>query len=61
MACLELPTHSSTPPFFKEGIDLIKNPKRERGIGKLLKGRGDPKKGFCRKGGNVVCLGISSS
>ena len=50
-----------SPPFLKGGIDLIKNPKRERGIGKLLKGRGDPKEGFCRKGGNVVCLGISSS
>ena len=48
------------PLFLKRGLTLSKIP-RARGIGKLLKGRGDPKKGFCRKGGNVVCLGISSS
>ena len=30
-------------------FDLTKNPKK-RGIEKLLKGRGNPKEGFCRKG-----------
>ena len=34
------------------GIDLTKNPKKGGGMGKLLKDRGNPKKGgFCRKGG----------
>ena len=60
------------PPFFKRvggggegvgGIDLTKNPKKgEGGMQKLLKGRGDPKKGgFCRKGGDTFSMGIFSS
>ena len=36
--------HSSNPLLFKGGVDLTKNPKKG-GMGKFLKGRGDPKNG----------------
>ena len=53
--------HSSNlPPFFKGEVDLTKNPKKG-GEGKLLKGRGILRRGFCRKGGDAVSLGIFSS
>ena len=41
------------------GIDLTKNPKKGGEMGKLLKDRGDPKKGgFCRKGGGMLLVWI---
>ena len=52
---------SSPPPFFKGEVDLTKNPKKG-GMGKLPKGRGIlRRRGFCRKGGDAVSLGIFSS
>ena len=52
--------HSSNtlPFFYSGGLTLPKIP-RKMGMEKLLKGRGDPKKGgFCRKGGDAVSLGF---
>ena len=60
---MTLNRHSSKTLLFKGswGLTLPKIPRKE-GMEKLLKGRGDPKKGaFCRKGGDAVSLGIFSS